>query len=136
MNMEMVKNLMNEVSWGTLATTDGEKVGARPMGGWAWIEKELWTATYRATEKVAHLLKVPFAEYCFGNKEGLHVRIAGRCRISEDNADKLRLYNAKPLLKNFISDPGSPEYVIIRMKPESIRIMGSSDRAYKDIKPE
>jgi len=34
MNMEDVKQLRKEVGWGFLGTTDGKKVGVRPMGGW------------------------------------------------------------------------------------------------------
>jgi len=34
MNMEDVKQLRKEVGWGFLGTTDGKKVGVRPMHGW------------------------------------------------------------------------------------------------------
>jgi uncharacterized pyridoxamine 5'-phosphate oxidase family protein len=136
MNMAMVKKLMKEVCCGAFATTDGEKVGVRPMSGWAWIEKELWCATDEGSDKIAQLRKVPYAEYCFCNKDGLHVRIAGACTISCDNADKLRLYEANPGLKDHIEDPASPEYVVIRLKPESIRLMNPPDLVYQNIELE
>ena len=50
MNMEDVKQLMKEVGWGFLGTTDGKTVGVRPMGGWAWMENELWCASMKSTE--------------------------------------------------------------------------------------
>ena len=136
MSMENVKKLMKDVGWGTLATTDGEKVGVRPMGGWAWFDGELWCATGKSSDKVAQLEKVPHAEYCICNKEGMHVRIAGRCTVSTDNDDKLRLYEANPLLKNHIDDPASPDYVVIRMKPDRIRLADTADLTYKEIKPD
>ena len=34
-NMEDVKQLLKEVGWYFLGTTDGKTVGVRPMGGWA-----------------------------------------------------------------------------------------------------
>ena len=89
MNIEEVMKFMKEVGWGTLATTDGQKVGVRPMGGWAWNENELWCATAEASDKITQLKKVPYAEYCFCDAEGKHVRIAGPCTISTDNAEKL-----------------------------------------------
>lgn len=133
MSMEEVKNLMMEAGWGALATTDGEKVAVRPMAGWAWMGNELWCATGASSEKIAHLRKVPHASYCFGNKEGKHVRIAGPCKVSADNDDKRKLYDANPILANFIAGPTVPEYVVIRLKPELIRLMTSPQSGYSEI---
>jgi general stress protein 26 len=126
---------MKEVGWGFLGSTDGEKIGVRPVGGWAWMSDELWCATGTSSDKVAQLRKVPYAEYCFCDREGKHVRIAGPCTISEDNDEKRKLYEAVPALKDYIEDPASPEYVVIRMKPERIRLMATTDMAYQEIEP-
>ena len=123
MNLEDVKNFIKEVRWGTLATTDGRRVGARPMGGLAWHQNQLWCATTTASDKVAQLKKVPYAEYCFCDSSGRHVRIAGPCSISIDNDEKRWLYDAVPELKNHIHDPASRDYVVIKMKPDNIRVM-------------
>lgn len=133
MSLEKVKSLMKEVGWGLLATTDGKIVGLRPMGGWAWMGNELWCATSTSSDKVSQLKAIPYAEYCFAKPEGEHVRISGSCTLSTDNGDKLKLYEAVPLLKNYIEDPASPEYVVIRMKPDRIRFMVTTDMAYKDV---
>jgi len=133
MNLQDVKALMKEVGWGSLATTDGRTVGVRPMGGWVWFGAELWCAAGRDSDKVAQLRKVPHAEYCFCRADGLHVRVAGSCTVSEDAEDKLKLYKAVPLLAEHIADPASPEYVVIRMRPERIRAMASSDLEYEDV---
>ena len=134
MNFEEVKAFMKEVGWGSLATTDGKKVGVRPMGGWEWMDNELWCATGTKSDKIAQLKKVSHAEYCFCDREGKHLRISGDCTISEDNGDKLRLYQAVPALAQHIPDPASPEYVVIRMKPEKIRVMESTALAYEEVK--
>ena len=133
MSMEKVKALMKKVAWGALGTTDGEKVGVRPMGGWAWMGKELWCATSDSSDKAGQLRSIPHGEYLFCNPEGLHVRIAGPCEISTDNDDKLKLYKAVPLLKEHIEDPASPEYIVIRMKPDRVRLMASTDETYQEI---
>jgi uncharacterized pyridoxamine 5'-phosphate oxidase family protein len=133
MNFETVKNFVKEVGWGFLATSDGNKVGVRPMGSCVWMGSELWGATTDGTEKIMQLRKVPYAEYCFSDKEGKHVRIAGACTISTDNDDKLKLYETVPILKKYIKDPAEPIYVVIRMKPERIRIMAEAGKGYEDI---
>ncbi len=133
MKFETVKNLMKEVGWGFLATSDGNKVGVRPMGSCVWMGNELWAATTDGTEKVLQLRKFPYAECCFSDTDGKHVRIAGPCTISTNNDDKLKLYEAVPVLKKYIKEPSDPKYVVIRMKPERIRLMAEAGKGYEDI---
>lgn len=133
MSLEMIKNFMTEVGWGFLATSDGKKAGVRPMGSCVWMGNELWAATTDGTEKIMQLRKVPYAEYCFSSREGKHVRIAGSCTISTNNNDKLKLYEAVPILKKYIKDPTEPKYVVIRMKPERIRFMAEAGKGYEHI---
>ena len=134
MNIEQVKEFIKQVSWGYLATTDGRKVGVRPMGGLAWKDNQLLCATFDSSDKVSQLKKVSHAEYCFCDSTGRHVRIAGPCTISTDNAEKLWLYKAVPALKDHISDPASPDYVVIKMAPDNIRFMEPTDIAYTQVK--
>ena len=134
MNIEQVKEFIKQVGWGYLATTDGRKVGVRPMGGLAWKDNQLLCATFDSSDKVAQLKKVSHAEYCFCDSTGRHVRIAGPCTISTDNAEKLWLYEAVPALKDHISDPASPDYVVIKMTPDNIRFMESTDMKYSQVK--
>ena len=133
MDMEDVKQFMKEVGWGFLGSTDGKTVGVRPMGGWAWMQDELWCASMKSADKIAQLQAVPSAEYCFCDKDGKHLRISGPCTISSDNAEKLTLYNAVPALKDHIDDPASPEYVVIKLTPDNIRMMESTDLTYNQI---
>ncbi len=133
MNLEDVKKFMKELCWGILATSDGANVGARPMSGWAWNQSELWCATGESSGKIAQLRKVPYAEYCFCDPQGKHVRIAGPCTISTDNSEKLWLYNAVPALKDYVPDPAAPQYVVIKMTPDNIRCMEGTDLRYAQI---
>jgi uncharacterized pyridoxamine 5'-phosphate oxidase family protein len=133
MSIEQVKKFMTEIGWGFLATSNGNKVGVRPMGSCVWMDNELWAATTDGTEKIMQLREVPYAEYCFSDSEGKHVRIAGYCTISTNNDDKLKLYEAVPILKKYIKDPSEPKYVVIRMKPERIRLMAEAGKGYEDI---
>jgi uncharacterized pyridoxamine 5'-phosphate oxidase family protein len=133
MTLETVKDFMKDAGWGFLATSDGKKVGVRPMGSCVWMGSELWAATRKGSEKTLQIKKIPYAEYCFSNSEGKHVRIAGSCIISTDNGDKLKLYEAVPVLRKYYKDPSTPEYVVIRMKPDRIRFMPQAGKGYEDI---
>ncbi|HUW56476.1 MAG TPA: pyridoxamine 5'-phosphate oxidase family protein [Planctomycetota bacterium] len=130
--MKDVKAFMKEVGWGTLGTTDGEKVGVRPMGGWVWVERELWCASQKPSDKVAQLEAVPYAEYCFSNPKGRHVRIAGPCAVSTNPDDKQKLYDLVPGLKKHIEDPAAPGWAVLRMTPDRVRAM-TPEMTYEDI---
>lgn len=133
MTLEQVKSFMRNVGWGILATSDGKTVGARPMGSCVWFGTEIWVASDASSDKVAQLAKVPVAEYCFSKPDGEHLRVTGSCVISRDNGDKRELYDAVPLLKNYIDDPASPDYVVIRMTPTLIRYSRLEDLAYTEV---
>lgn len=132
MNLKDVKEFTRQVPWGMLATSDGRTVGVRPMSGLAWNQNQLWCATFAASDKVAHLKKLPHAEYCFCDAAGKHVRIAGPCTISTDNAEKLWLYKAVPALKDYFPDPASPDFAVIKMSPDNIR-MTTPDFTYEQV---
>jgi uncharacterized pyridoxamine 5'-phosphate oxidase family protein len=134
MDIEQVKEFIKQVGWGFFATSDGRKVGVRPIGGLAWKGNLLLCATFRGSDKVAQLGKVPYAEYCFCDSTGKHIRIAGACSVSSDNAEKLWLYKAVPGLKDYISDPASVDYVVIKMTPDNIRAVETTDMKYTQIK--
>jgi len=133
MSIEKVRELMQEVGWGFLATTDGKNVGCRPMGGWAWFDDELWCASGKDSDKIRQLEKVQHAEYCFCGKDGGHVRIAGSCAVSEKIEDKLKLYESNPCIGEHIKEPADPNYVVIRMKPDKIRLADSTAMEYEEI---
>ncbi|MCX5635753.1 MAG: pyridoxamine 5'-phosphate oxidase family protein [Planctomycetota bacterium] len=123
MNLEELKQFIKQLGWGFLATTDSRKVGVRPMAGLIWKDNQLLCATFIASDKVAQLTKVPYAEYCFCDSTGKHVRIAGHGSISTDNAEKLWLFNQVPELAKYFPDPAAPQYVIIKMIPDNIRVI-------------
>ena len=131
MNFDSVKTFIEEVKWCDLATSDGKEVGVRPMAGCVWVGKELWFATGKSTDKVKQLNKVSHAECCFTKPSGEHIRISGTITVSTDNADKKKLYDAVPMLKEHIKDPVDPDYVVLRLRPTRIRWMSSSMMKYE-----
>jgi general stress protein 26 len=135
MNFEELKQFVKQAGWGYLATTDGKIVGVRPMAGHVWNGGQLLGATFGDSDKIKQLKKVPHAEYCFCDSAGKqHVRIAGPCSISTDNAEKLLLYKQLPHMAKYFSDPADPQYVIIKMTPDNIRVMSASTMKYEQIK--
>ncbi len=133
MNFEELKSFMKQVGWGFLATTNGDRASVRPMGGGCWFGKEFWCATGLKDAKTADIKKAPYVEYCFADKEGKHVRLSGKCVVSTDRADKEKLLDFMPAMKQYVGDADNPDYVVLRLTPERIRYMGSDDMQYTEV---
>jgi len=134
MNFNELRAFMKKVRFGLLATSDGRKVGLRPMGAWAWVGKELWCGAEKGQEKISQLRKVPFAEYCFTDSDGEHVRIAGPCRVSTSLEDKTRLFNLVLSLHKFYDTPKDQAFVVLRLKPKSVRWFSRQAYEYAEVK--
>jgi uncharacterized pyridoxamine 5'-phosphate oxidase family protein len=134
MDFKSLKKFVKDVRWGVLATTDGKTVGVRPMGSFVWVGKELWCGAEKGQEKIAQLAKVPFAEYCFSDSNGEHIRIAGPCRVSTNNEDKIKLFSLVLSLHKFYNTPYDKALVVLRMRPTKIRQFCRKTYVYKNIR--
>ena len=133
MNFDELKAFMKEAGWGFLATSNGERASVRPMGGCDWFGKEFWCATGLKDAKTADIKKVPDVEYCFAAKDGRHVRLAGKCTISTDKADKQELLDRMPSMKQYVGDADNPDYVVLRLRPERARYMSLDAMQYAEV---
>jgi len=136
MNMQTVRALMKEAKTGFLATTDGQRAEVRCMGAWAWVDKELWLATSAVTQKVADVQARPRVEICFMAPDGRNVRIGGYCRVSRDPQDKNRLYRMVPMLDKYMAGPENPNYVVLRITPDRVRLMVTLDLKVVAVDPD
>lgn len=117
-----------------LATSDGKRVGVRPVRALYWADKELWCGIEKGQEKIGQLRKVPYAEYCFATPDGEHVRIAGPCILSTSLKDKTRLWDNVLSLHKFYDTPQDPALVVLRMRPKRIRVFHYTTYTYRSIK--
>ncbi len=66
-------------------------------------------------------------------REPRQVRVTPRLFLSYEDADKKKLYDLVPMLKQYIDDPESPEYVVLRTLVERIRYVGATEMEYADV---
>jgi general stress protein 26 len=124
---------MKKSGTGFLATTDSRRASVRPMSACAWFGSELWMATGAKSAKSADLRRRPRAEICYMLPDFRNVRISGACRLSKRPADKKKMFSAFRWMKLYFESPASPGWIVVRMKPESIRLMASSAMTYREV---
>jgi len=123
MSIEAVKEIMAEAGSGYLATTDGEKASVRPMGCPQWVEGELWFATGINSAKVAEIRRKSRVEFCIADKAWRFVRIAGACIVSTAMDDRQAFWDRVPVVKDYFKGVDDPNYAVLRVKVDSIRLM-------------
>jgi len=134
MSLKRVKEIMGEACAGFLATTDGRRPAVRPMSACAWFGQELYIATGADSAKVADVRACPAVEICFMAENFDHVRIRGRAKVSSDLRDKRRIFGAYRWMKDYFGSPDASDWVVLRVRPSSIRLMVMAKMRYQELK--
>jgi uncharacterized pyridoxamine 5'-phosphate oxidase family protein len=133
MTYKQMQALVKKVHTVFLATTDGKRPQVRMMSAYAWSGDELWMATGTTSAKVRDVRKCPRVEVCAMARNWTNARIEATCRISRALADKKKMFGAFPWMKNFFTSPSAPGWVVMRLAPTRIRVMGQNMQ-YEEIK--
>jgi len=93
----------------------------------------LWIASYTFWGKVSQLQQNPKLEVCVMESTGAHVRIVGRGMIRESMRDRIRVYEAFPLMQRYFQDPADPDYTLIEIIPDSVTVKSAWDLDYQEV---
>ncbi len=136
MSMDTVKAIIAQAKAGFLATTDGSRATVRPMGSPTWVGHELWFASAVKSTKVEDIKKKPCVEFCAADSQWRHVRISGLCKVSTDRADRQKFIDLVPSAKDYFKGIDDPNYAVLRIKIEHIRLNTGETTGYTEVKPE
>lgn len=106
-----------------LATMDGDQPRVRPVSPLRNDEFTIWIASLRSSHKTGEIEANPKAELCYMTAEHDQVRLTGVVHTITDRATRLELWNASPLLQQFIPDVDDPQFVLYRFETDRVRFM-------------
>ncbi|AOV08735.1 pyridoxamine 5'-phosphate oxidase family protein [Sporosarcina ureilytica] len=126
--------ILKESYVGTMATVYGNKPHTRYMTFFN-DEFTLYTATSKKTEKVDELEVNPHTHILIGYEgEGMgdeYLEIEGTVSISDDDSMKEKVWNKH--MKDWFSGPDDPDLVILKISPDSMRLMNKKGEEPKEI---
>jgi general stress protein 26 len=126
--------ILKESFVGTMATIQQNKPHSRYMTFFS-DEFTLYTATSKQTQKVDELEANPHTHILIGYEgEGIgdeFLEIEGTVTISSDEQMKEKMWNKH--LKPWFSGPEDPDLVILKVSPDSIRLMNKKGEEPKVI---
>ncbi|AZV60763.1 MULTISPECIES: pyridoxamine 5'-phosphate oxidase family protein [Peribacillus] len=124
---EKVLNIIRDHKIGVLSSVENNKPHSRYMTFFN-DELTLYTPTSGKTEKIDEIEKNPNVHILIGyDNEGLgdsYLEISGTSKINDSQELKDKLWNES--FEKWFEGPKDPNYLILQIKPESIRLMNNN----------
>jgi general stress protein 26 len=106
-----------------LATTDGEQPRIRPVSPVRTDGFTVYVANLRSYHKTAEIAANPRVELCYLDDKHDHVRITGVAEVVTDAAILQAIWDANPLLRQYLGRIDNPELIVYRIRPTRVRYM-------------
>lgn len=125
-----VLDILKKHKVGTLATVVDNKPHSRYMTFFN-DELMLYTPTNKNTHKAEEIDENPNVHILLGYEgEGFgdeYIEFEGKASISEDQRLKEKIWNDQ--MKNWFEGPNDPDYIVLAIKPNKIRLMNSGQES-------
>ena len=106
-----------------LATIDGDQPRLRPVSPVRTDGFTIYVANLRAYHKTAEIAANPKVELCYMNAGHDQVRITGVAEVVTDRAVLEEIWNANPLLRQYLGSLDNPQLIVYRIAPSRVRYM-------------
>ncbi|WP_285766372.1 pyridoxamine 5'-phosphate oxidase family protein [Peribacillus sp. SI8-4] len=124
---EKVLNILSDSKTGVLSSVENNKPHSRYMTFFN-DDLTLYTPSSSETEKIDEIEKNPNVHILIGyENEGLgdsYLEISGTSKVSDSQELKDKLWNES--FEHWFEGPNDPNYIILQIKPESIRLMNNN----------
>ena len=116
-----------------LATVDGDQPRVRPVSPVRTDGFTVYVANLRAYHKTAEIAANPKVELCYLDDHHDQVRITGVAEDVTDRALLQEIWDANPLLRQYLGSVDNPELVVYRVNPSRVRYMKEWALDYHDV---
>jgi len=106
-----------------LASIDGEMHRVRPVSPVRTDGFVVYVANLRGYHKTAEIAANPNVELCYLDEHHDQVRISGVAGVVTDRAVLQQIWDANPLLRNYLGTIDNPELIVYRVEPRRVRYM-------------
>src|SRR2546421_6247149 len=106
-----------------LATIDGDQPRLRPVSPVRTDGFTVYVANLRRYSKTAEIAANPKVELCYLDERHDQVRITGRAEVLADRALLEEIWDANPLLRQYLGSLDNPELIVYRIVPSRVRFM-------------
>ena len=116
-----------------LATVDGDQPRLRPVSPVKTDQFTVYVANLRSYGKTAEIAANPRVELCYMNAEHDQVRITGLAEIVTDSQLLEEIWEANPLLRQYLGTIDNPALILYRVNPARVRYMREWALEYHEV---
>lgn len=120
---ERARAVMRAAKFPQLATVDGDQPRLRPVSPVKTDGFVVYVANLRSYHKTVEIARNPKVELCYLDDAHDQVRITGIAEPLDDRAEREAIWNANPLLRQYLGSLDNPQLVIYRIRPTRVRFM-------------
>ena len=106
-----------------LATIDGDQPRVRPVSPVRTDHFTVYVANLRSYHKTSEIAANPKVELCYLAANHDQVRITGVAEMLQDRALLQQIWDANPLLRQYLRSIDNPELIVYRIRPTRVRFM-------------
>jgi len=106
-----------------LATIDGDTPRVRPVSPVRTDHFTVYVANLRSYHKTAEIAANPKVELCYMDDGHNQVRLTGTAEVLQDRAVLQEIWDANPLMRQFLGSIDNPALIVYRIKPARVRYM-------------
>ena len=106
-----------------LATIDGDQPRARPVSPVKSDGFTIYVANLRLYHKTGEIAANPNVELCYMDEGHNQVRLSGVAEIVTERSVLEEIWNANPLMRQFLGTLDNPQLIVYRIRPVQVRYM-------------
>jgi len=129
----VAKDVLREDRFPSLASIDGDQPRLRPVSPVKTEGFTIYVANLRSYHKTDEIAANPKVELCYLDSEHNQVRITGVAQIVDDRQILKEIWDANPLLRQYLGSLDNPELIVYRIDPRRVRYMQEWALEYHDV---
>jgi general stress protein 26 len=106
-----------------LASIDGDQPRLRPVSPVRTERFTVYVANLRGYHKTVEIAANPKVELCYLDDHHNQVRLTGVAEVVTDPALLQEIWDANPLLRQYLGRIDNPELIVYRIRPSQVRYM-------------
>ena len=131
--VQLATQVLRADKFPVLATVDDDQPRVRPVSPVKTDGFIVYVANLRQYGKTAELANNPKVELCYMDDQHNQVRITGFAEIVTDSQLLEEIWNANPLLRQYLGSLDNPQLIVYRIVPSRVRYMKEWALEYHEV---
>jgi general stress protein 26 len=131
--LELARGVVAHDRFPHLASIDGDQPRLRPVSPVKTEGFTVYVANLRQYHKTVELAANPKVELCYMDDGHNQVRITGVAEVVTDRALLQEIWDANPLLRQYLGTLDNPDLIVYCIRPTQVRYMQEWALTYYDV---